>query len=44
MRENSLSDVYYRPIDAAIRWAGLLRFREEILAAVQHRLLMSIEY
>ena len=37
MRENSLSDVYYRPIDAAIRWAGLLRFRDEILAAVQHR-------
>jgi hypothetical protein len=31
--------VYYRPIDAAIRWAGLFRFREDILAGVRSRTL-----
>ncbi|EOX6785730.1 hypothetical protein ACPU7Y_000547 [Pseudomonas aeruginosa] len=35
MQRTSLSAVYYRPIDAAIRWAGLFRFREDILAAVR---------
>lgn len=35
MRGSSLSEVYYRPIDAAIRWAGLYRFRDDILAAVR---------
>lgn len=35
MQWTSLSAVYYRPIDAAIRWAGLFRFREEILASVK---------
>jgi len=34
MEGNSLSQVYYRPIEAAIRWAGLLRFRHEILATI----------
>lgn len=37
MQRNSLSAVYYQPIDAAIRWAGLFRFREEILATVRSR-------
>lgn len=35
MQRSSLSAVYYRPIDAAILWAGLFRFREEILASVK---------
>jgi len=39
MQRDSLSAVYYRPIDAAIRWAGLFRFREEILAGVRSRML-----
>ena len=39
MQRNSLSAVYYRPIDAAIRWAGLFRFREDILAGVRSRTL-----
>lgn len=34
MKGNSLSQVYYRPVEAAIRWAGLLRFQREILAAI----------
>ncbi|WP_047526619.1 hypothetical protein [Pseudomonas sp. 11/12A] len=34
MKGNSLSQVYYRPIEAAIRWAGLLRFQHEIVAAI----------
>ena len=37
MQRTSLSAVYYRPIDAAIRWAGLFRFRDEILATVRSR-------
>lgn len=28
-----LSKVFYRPIEAAIRWAGLLRYKQEILSA-----------
>ena len=27
------SKVFYRPIEASIRWAGLLRFKRAILAA-----------
>lgn len=34
MQGNSLSEVYYHPIGAAIRWAGLLRYQQEILTAV----------
>ncbi|EMY8159292.1 hypothetical protein [Pseudomonas monteilii] len=35
MREDQpLSKTYYRPIEAAIRWAGLLRYAQEILPAV----------
>ena len=37
MQRTSLSAVHYRPIDAAIRWAGLFRFRDEILATVRSR-------
>lgn len=39
MHTDSLSAVYYRPIDAAIRWAGLFRLRKDILANVQSRAL-----
>jgi len=35
MQGSSLSEVYYRPIDAAIRWAGLFRFKDDILAAAR---------
>lgn len=28
------SKVYYRPIEAAIRWAGLLKFKKEILSLI----------
>ncbi|MBG5756158.1 hypothetical protein I5E65_24570 [Pseudomonas aeruginosa] len=28
-----LSKVFYRPIEAAIRWAGLLRYKQEILSS-----------
>ncbi|HDS1367593.1 TPA: hypothetical protein ACG4ML_000729 [Stenotrophomonas maltophilia] len=34
MQGNTLTEVYYHPIDAAIRWAGLCRYRQDILAAV----------
>lgn len=29
-----ISKVYYRPIEAAIRWAGLLQYKKEILSAI----------
>ena len=35
MQGSSLSEVYYRPIDAAIRWAGLFRFKDDILASAR---------
>lgn len=35
MQGSSLSAVYYRPVDAAIRWAGLFRFRDDILMSVR---------
>jgi len=28
------SKVYYRPIEAAIRWAGLLKFEKEIVSRI----------
>jgi hypothetical protein len=31
------SKVFYRPIEAAIRWAGLLRYLPMILARSRHR-------
>ncbi|MFT0546110.1 hypothetical protein ACMHYO_07095 [Allopusillimonas ginsengisoli] len=34
MKEVARSKVYYRPIEAAIRWAGLLRHQQEILFAM----------
>ncbi len=35
MHENlPASKVFYRPIDAAIRWAGLLRHKQEILSCI----------
>src|SRR3546814_17607922 len=35
MHENpSTSLVFYRPIEAAIRWAGLLRYEQEILSTI----------
>ena len=34
MKEVARSKVYYRPIEAAIRWAGLLRHQQEILSAI----------
>jgi len=33
-KEPPLSKVFYRPIEAAIRWAGLLRFKTMILASI----------
>lgn len=45
MLANSPSEVYYHPIDAAIRWTGLLRYREEIMAAVESRRLpTNVDY
>jgi len=35
MQGSSLSEVYYRPIDAAIRWAGLYRFRDDLIMTVR---------
>lgn len=35
MQENPRSKVYYRPIEAAIRWAGLLRYKKAILAVIK---------
>ena len=29
--------IYYRPIEAAIRWSGLLRFERSILATLGRR-------
>ena len=29
-----VSKVYYRPIEAAIRWAGLLKHKKEILRLI----------
>lgn len=29
-----ISKVYYRPIEAAIRWVGLLKFKKEILSII----------
>lgn len=37
MPGHSISEVYYHPIDAAIRWAGLLRFRTQILASARRQ-------
>lgn len=36
MYENppATSKVYYRPIEAAIRWAGILRYKKEIVSAI----------
>lgn len=35
MYENpQISKVYYRPIEAAIRWAGLLRYTKDILSSI----------
>src|SRR3546814_6327943 len=39
-KSSSLADgakTYYRPIEAAIRWSGLLRFERRILAALGER-------
>ena len=33
-KEPPLSKVFYRPIEAAIRWAGLLRYKASILASI----------
>jgi hypothetical protein len=33
-KDISTSKVFYRPIEAAIRWAGLLRYLPMILAAI----------
>lgn len=35
MHDNApLSKVFYRPIEASIRWAGLLRYEQVILALI----------
>ena len=35
MREGQpISKVFYRPIEAAIRWAGLWRYSQEILPSI----------
>ncbi len=34
MQEVALSKVYYRPVEAAIRWAGLLRYEKDIMSAI----------
>lgn len=43
MQGSSFSEVYYRPIDAAIRWAGLYRFRDDILMTVRPGRLPAIQ-
>ena len=44
-KEPPLSKVFYRPIEAAIRWAGLLRFKAMILASITspHRLPQTLD-
>ncbi|MGO2136674.1 MAG: hypothetical protein ACTH3S_14745 [Marinobacter sp.] len=33
-KDPPVSKVFYRPIEAAIRWAGLLRYYQDILFAI----------
>ncbi|MQT88116.1 hypothetical protein DYL61_16945 [Pseudomonas nabeulensis] len=33
-KDPPVSKVFYRPIEAAIRWAGLLRYKQDILSAI----------
>lgn len=35
MLESAVSKIYYRPIEAAIRWVGLLRYKDDILDSIE---------